>query len=82
MIYYQTFFKEVKMTALQRQVKHYAVDNNVTITAIAEQCGLSYQAFYCKLNNKRSWWIEEACILANMLGITLEDFVTMMKEGK
>ena len=70
------------MTELKRQVKYFAFDNNLSISKIAEMCDIGYSTFCAKLNSTSDWKIHEARSLADILGISLDEFEVMASKER
>ena len=67
------------MTQLEKALEHYKVDSGKTNDDIAELLGVSRQTYYAKIHGDTPLNFKQAKQLADLLGMTLEDFYIMVQ---
>ena len=68
------------MTQLEKALEHYKVDSEKTSDDIAELLGVSRQTYYAKIHGDTPLNFKQAKQLADLLGMTLEDFYRMVQQ--
>ena len=67
-------------TKLEKALEHYKVDSGETSNDIAEALGVTRTTLWSKARGDTPINIKQAKILADMLGITLEDFYALVHQ--
>ena len=65
------------MEAIQENVERYVRDHSTTKDALIKGMGISRSSFYDKLSGKRPWMLGEVIDLAEIMGCTVNDLLTM-----
>ena len=63
--------------AIKANVDSYVVEHETTKDALALAIGISRSSLYDKLSGKRPWMLSEVIDLANHMGCTVNDLLTM-----
>lgn len=65
-------------TQLEKALEHYKIDSGKTSSEIAEALGVTRATLWSKVHGYTSINIKQAKVLADMMGITLEEFYDLM----
>lgn len=65
-------------TKLERAIEHYKIDSGMTNDDIAEALGVTRATLWSKIHGLTPINIKQAKQLADMMGITLEDFYLLV----
>ena len=65
------------MESIQENVERYVRDHGTTKDALIKGMGISRSSFYDKLSGKRPWMLGEVIDLAEIMGCTVNDLLTM-----
>lgn len=65
-------------TQLEKALEHYKIDSGKTSSEIAEALGVTRATLWSKVHGYTPINIKQAKVLADMMGITLEDFYDLM----
>lgn len=65
-------------TQLEKALEHYKVDSGMTNDDIAEVLGVTRMTLWSKVRGETPINIKQAKVLADMLGITLEEFYELV----
>ena len=63
------------MEFIRQNVENYLDNNNVTKGALASHIGISRSTLYEKLDGNRPWLLDEAIVLSELIGCTIDDLV-------
>ena len=67
-------------TQLEKALEHYKIDSGKTSSDIAEALGVTRATLWSKARGDTPINIKQAKTLADMLGITLEDFYALVPQ--
>lgn len=65
-------------TQLEKALEHYKIDSGKTSSDIAEALGVTRATLWSKVHGYTPINIKQAKVLADMMGITLEEFYDLM----
>jgi plasmid maintenance system antidote protein VapI len=65
-------------TQLEKALEHYKIDSGKTSSEIAEALGVTRATLWSKVHGYTPINIKQAKVLADMMGITLEEFYDLM----
>lgn len=65
------------MDAIKANIETYVDEHSTTKDAIADAIHISRSSLYDKLRGKRPWMLAEVIDLANFMGCTVNDLLTM-----
>lgn len=69
-------------TQLEKALEHYKVDSGMTSNEIAEALGVTRATLWSKVHGYTPINIKQAKTLADMMGITLEDFYALVPQAE
>lgn len=69
-------------TKLERAIEHYKIDSGMTNDDIAEALGVTRATLWSKIHGLTPINIKQAKQLADMMGITLEDFYLLVPKAE
>jgi len=67
-------------TKLERALEHFKVDSGLTNDEIAEALGVTRATLWSKVHGFTPINIKQAKVLADMMGISLEDFYVLVPQ--
>jgi len=69
-------------TQLEKALEHYKVDSGMTSNEIAEALGVTRATLWSKVHGYTPINIKQAKTLADMMGITLEEFYALVPQAE
>lgn len=69
-------------TELEKALEHFKIDSGKTSSEIAEALGVTRATLWSKARGDTPINIKQAKVLADMLGITLEDFYALIPKAE
>jgi DNA-binding XRE family transcriptional regulator len=69
-------------TELEKALEHFKIDSGKTSSEIAEALGVTRVTLWSKARGDTPINIKQAKVLADMLGITLEDFYALIPKAE
>lgn len=65
------------MDAVKENINRFVVDHSTTKDALAKAIGISRSSLYDKMNGRRPWMLVEIIDLAEFMGCTVQDLITI-----